>query len=70
MTPYLTRDGDVVDLIAHNELGDAALCTAILDANPGLAAAGAVLPRGLLIMLPDALSAPTRTVVRLWGSAR
>ncbi|KQI66880.1 hypothetical protein AN189_18500 [Loktanella sp. 3ANDIMAR09] len=67
MTPYLTRQGDVVDLIAHRELGDARLCTAILDANPGLAAAGAVLPDGLLIMLPDAAPAPTRTTIRLWG---
>lgn len=70
MTPYLTTEGDVVDLIAWRELGDSALCTAILAANPGLSAAGPVLPGGLLIMLPAAAPAPARGVVRLWGAAR
>ncbi|UUS15867.1 tail protein X [Stenotrophomonas sp. CD2] len=45
---YNTRDGDVVDRIAYAHYGEQspAILRAVFDANPGLAARGAVLPAG------------------------
>ncbi|MDF7673554.1 tail protein X [Acetobacteraceae bacterium ESL0709] len=55
MQSYRTQDGDVLDGIIHSAYG---VCTdsmlrAVLEANPGLADQGALLPAGLLVRLPD-----------------
>lgn len=66
---YRTRDGDVVDEIAWRYYGavDQAILGIVLDANPGLADRGAVLPGGVIITLPD-IAQPTTTQksVSLW----
>ena len=50
---YVTVDGDMVDLIAFEYYGRHAQNTEeILNANPGLAAYGPVLPAGRAIKLP------------------
>ena len=48
----VTEDGDTVDLLAWKAYGDERLVGAIWDANPGLAARGAVLPAGVVVRLP------------------
>lgn len=53
MTSRITKDGDMVDLIAFEEYGTEAGRQAIWDANPGLADLGPVLPAGLVIEIPD-----------------
>lgn len=66
---YNTRDGDVVDRIAHAHYGEQspAILRAVLDANPGLAARGAVLPAGVAITLPEVQRpASERKGVALW----
>lgn len=66
---YNTRDGDVVDHVAWRQYGacDAATLARVLDANPGLADYGAVLPAGVLITLPDIPRADTTVKpVQLW----
>ncbi|HHW4679774.1 MAG TPA: tail protein X [Xylella sp.] len=52
---YLTRRGDTVDWLAWKYYGrtDAAIISAIYDANRGLAAWGAVLPEAITITLPE-----------------
>jgi phage tail protein X len=63
------RQGDTLDELAWRErgLGPADLGT-LLDANPGIAAAGAVLPIGTAIIVPvTAPASPTRAVVNLWN---
>lgn len=51
---YITRDGDMVDAICASHYGRTAEVTeAVLSANPGLAARGAVLDAGAEIILPD-----------------
>jgi phage tail protein X len=67
MTQYRTVDGDSADLIAWRLLGGkAGTAEALLDANPGLAARGPVLPAGLLLTLPAAPERRTTEPVRLW----
>lgn len=66
---YRTKDGDVLDAICARHYGDTPhRVEAVLDANPGLAAHGPVLPSGILIELPvvedDATDAPA--TIRLW----
>jgi phage tail protein X len=63
-----TMDGDTADQIALRIYGVTAGATeALLDANPNLATLGAVLPVGVVVMLPEL--APTLAaspVTRLW----
>lgn len=65
----LSRAGDTVDALAWRERGlGAADLPAVLAANPGLAAAGPVLPIGTPVVLPDLASpaVPTRDIIQLW----
>ena len=68
MTTALTHDGDTVDALLWRELGrTAGLTEQTLELNPGLAARGPILPAGVAIVLPDAVSpAPVRETVKLW----
>ncbi|TFZ46451.1 phage tail protein [Stenotrophomonas maltophilia] len=66
---YNTRDGDVVDRIAYSHYGEQSpsIVRAVLDANPGLAGRGAVLPAGVTLILPDVQRPATeRKGVALW----
>ncbi|TRD18403.1 tail protein X [Palleronia caenipelagi] len=67
MTPYRTTEGDMIDAICKAHYGSEAMTEAVYDANPGLAARGPVLPKGLVILLPDAPAAPVRHPIRLWS---
>ncbi|WP_343038898.1 tail protein X [Paracoccus aestuariivivens] len=69
MRSYRSKAGDTADSIAWEvyERQDAGLVEGILEANPGLAHRGPVLPAGLLISIPDALDPTPVQGVRLWG---
>jgi phage tail protein X len=63
----IAEQGDSVDLIAYRRYGSHGMEQAILDANPGLAAFGPIIPLGTRIVLPienikDRASSP-----RAWG---
>lgn len=66
---YMTKQGDVLDDVAWRQYGVNSwpVVQQVLDANPGLADRGPVLPAGLTITLP-AIPNPTTTVksVSLW----
>ena len=65
---YRTKDGDVLDAICDAHYGDTPYALAdVLDANPGLAARGPVLPSGIVIELPI-IAAPVAApaTIRLW----
>lgn len=66
-TPYVTREGDVLDEICRRVYGEQkpGQVEAVLAANPGLADRGVLLPSGVLIILP-ALEAQGEVTVRLW----
>ena len=68
MAAYLTRDGDMLDAVCQEHYGrQSGAVEAVLEANPGLADQGPLLPAGLLIELPE-LPAESRDsgAVRLW----
>lgn len=68
MTPYITRQGDMVDGICRRHYGTERVTTErVLDANPGLAALGPVLEEGVTIRLPDLPPQPKIVpTVNLW----
>lgn len=63
-----TQQNDTVDALCWRHYGrTAGVVEAVLDANPGLADKGPVLPSGLLVTLPELLAAaPERQMVNLW----
>lgn len=63
-----TLEGDFLDelVVQHYGAGAASgALSAVLEANPGLAARGPVLPEGVVIVLPD-LAPAVSGVLRLW----
>lgn len=68
---YETSHGDVLDQICHRHYGviDSAI-ERVLEANPGLADRGAILPRGVRILLPavpaENTTSSIQPTVRLW----
>ena len=68
-TLYLSRDGDTVDYICHKFYGSTAALQVetVLEANPGLADLGVVLPSGVKIILP-AISRKPKSPVNLFDS--
>lgn len=59
------NQGETVDLVAWRVHGDTDMVEAILDANPGLAALGPILPMGTPVMIPTRAPAKT-TPLTLW----
>ena len=67
-TVYITRQNEIVDAICRSTYGDeSGYVEAVLEANPGLAGLGPVLPIRTRLMLPDLpRAAPERRIVSLW----
>ena len=65
---YRTREADVLDRLCWRHYGRESAVVQVLEANPGLADRGPILPAGLVIELPDLPDAGTaaRPPVRLW----
>jgi phage tail protein X len=68
MTQYRTSEGDTADYIAWKFYGtqDGQVVEQLMEANPGLADRGPVLPAGVLVTLPDVQPATAVQAVRLW----
>ena len=68
MTTVTSIAGETVDLICRRHYGDeSGYVEAVYDANRGLAALGAILPAGVVIVLPEVVTAAQAgAVVRLW----
>ena len=62
------NQSDTVDALCWRFYGRTAGVTeAVLEANPGLADHGPILPQGLVVNMPEAkASAPQRQMVNLW----
>lgn len=63
-----TQQNDTVDALCWRHYGRTeGVVEAVLDANPGLASQGPILPAGLLVTLPEQqTAAPERQTVSLW----
>jgi phage tail protein X len=68
MNTYTTREGDTADYIAWKYYGTQGnqVTEQLLDANPGLADRGPVLPGGLTINLPVIDTTAKVQGVKLW----
>ena len=68
MPAVIANQGDTVDAICWRYYGRTAGVTeAVLEANPGLADLGPILPQGVMVNMPEAQStAPVRQMVNLW----
>lgn len=69
MATWRTTDGDMVDAICKAHYGTEDMVEAVHEANPRLAAIGPVLPKGLVLTLPEAArpAASVARPIRLWG---
>jgi phage tail protein X len=67
MTPYVTKLGEMLDMICFTELGSEAHVPAVLNSNPHLADLGPIYPLGTLIYLPQVSAPVTGGQIRLWG---
>lgn len=64
---YRCKAGDMLDEICHHYYGHTIDVVAqVLEANPGLAVLGPVLPVGTRVTLPD-ISAPQAEQVNIWS---
>jgi phage tail protein X len=62
---YITRDGDVLDLVCRRHYGHTVgTVEKVLAANQGLAAHGPVMPKGVEILLPDVGVPETKTAAK------
>lgn len=68
MASLRAQQGDTVDAICWRHYGrTAGVVEQVLDANPGLADLGPVIPHGTQVQLPEqAVRAEQRQVVNLW----
>ena len=68
MATYVTSDGDVLDAVCRLQYGPRpGAVEAVLEANPGLADRGPLLPAGVRVELPDLGEDPAESgAVRLW----
>lgn len=66
---YVSADGDRLDQIVAGHYGnvEGGKVEAVLKANPGLAALGAVLGGGVRIALPEIETASPVETAALWG---
>lgn len=68
MDTVIAQQGDTVDAICWRYYGRTAGVTeAVLEANPGLAEQGAIIPHGTAVHLPDVpASTENHRVIQLW----
>ncbi|MGL4753745.1 MAG: tail protein X [Aeromonadaceae bacterium] len=66
MTTYTSLPGEMLDEITYRHYGTHTPMKMVLEANPGLAALGNVLPTGTVITLPPKPVEQKQTI-KLWG---
>lgn len=67
MADVRSQQGDTVDLICYRHYGyTAGVTEQVLEANPGLAALGPILPLGTVVTLPDVAEKQSDSVINLW----
>ena len=62
-----TLQGDSVDSLCWRHYGRTAdVVEAVLEANPGLAALGPILPQGMQVVMPDMPKPTVKPLIQLW----
>jgi phage tail protein X len=67
VSTYRTIDGDMVDAICKAHYGREDMTPTVYGVNPGLAEMGPILPKGIIVTLPDVEETTVRQPIRLWG---
>lgn len=66
-TTVHAAQGDTLDAICWRHYGrTAGVVEQVIDANPGLAELGPILPHGTAVQLPDITTQQQRKTVQLW----
>lgn len=66
-TQIRTQQNESVDALCWRHYGRTqGAVEAVLQANPGLARQGLILPQGLLVHMPPLSAPPPKTTVTLW----
>ena len=66
-TQIRTHQGETMDALCWRHYGRTlGMTEAVLQANPGLAALGLLIPQGLLVTMPDLPTAQPKPIVQLW----
>lgn len=66
MSQYRTKQNEVLDWICYEHYNSELAVAPVLEANPGLADYGEVLPAGVLIELPVLTLAAAVDTINLW----
>ncbi|KLU15536.1 MULTISPECIES: tail protein X [Xenorhabdus] len=62
-----TQQYDTVDALCWRHYGRThGVTEQVLEANPGLADVGVILPHGMALELPDIAPAPVTPMIQLW----
>jgi len=61
-----TNQDDTVDHLCWRVYGSTDMVERVLDANPGLAEKGPILPMGVRVTMPPKPENPTRKQINLW----
>lgn len=62
----IAQQGDSVDSLCWRHLGSTDAVEQTLDSNPGIAALGAILPMGTVVVLPDVAPVKNNNLIQLW----
>lgn len=66
-TQIRTHQSETVDALCWRYYGRTqGAVEAVLQANPGLACRGLVMPQGLLVTMPELAAPPTKPMTQLW----
>lgn len=66
-TQIRTLQAETVDALCWRHYGRTrGAVEAVLQANPGLASCGPILPQGILVLMPTLPAPATKTTVSLW----
>lgn len=65
---YETKPSEILDEIVFRHYGNHQPLQLVLNANPGLAKRGPILPEGLTITLPPVVE-EAKKYITLWGEA-
>lgn len=66
-TQIRTQQNESVDALCWRHYGRTqGAVEAVLQANPGLARHGLILPQGILVLMPTLSAPPPKTTVSLW----
>ncbi|SER25849.1 P2-like prophage tail protein X [Azotobacter beijerinckii] len=67
MAAVIAHQGDTLDALCWRHYGrTAGVVEAVLEANPGLADLGPILPHGQRVTLPEQAPQPQTQTVQLW----